>query len=375
MRVLFVASHLGVGGAQRQWSILIPELADRGLEPRLLTLEDEGPWFDEVRARGVPAECAGMRRRSDVSGLRRALRALAFRPRVVVSQGVGPQVFTEAVRARTGAAHVAVDHRGPGFPFARHREALVRVVAPRVDGVVAVTRRQIPQLVARRFRRDRIRVIRNGVDAARLQPAAEREDVRRALGIDPGAFVALLLSVLRPEKRACRFVDAVARAHAVDPRVRGLVAGAGPELLAIRRLAEARNGAVRVLGHRDDVPELLAASDVVCLTSDAEAAPMSALEAMAASRPVVAMRVGGVDELVLDGETGLLVAPGDVDGLANALVALARDPDRASSLGLRGRLRQREHFRAEDMVDAYAATLREIGAFGLGRGLGKRRRW
>ena len=375
MRVLFVCSHLRVGGAQRQWSILVPELARRGFEPFVLALEAEGELFGEVRAAGVRAECAWMRRRSDIGGLRRVLRSAAFRPHAVVSQGVGGQVVGEVLSARARAAHVAVDHRGPGFRFARHREAVLRVVAPRVDRVVAVTERQIPQLLARRYRRDRIRVIPNGVDAERLRPTAPRPQLRERLGIREGDFVALLLSVLRPEKRAGRFVAAVARAHADDARVRGLVAGNGPELARVTQLAAQSDGAVGVLGHRADVGDLLAAADAVCLTSDAEAAPMSALEAMAAARPVVSTRVGGVDELVVDGETGILVPPGDERGLAAALVALAREPERGRELGRRGRERQQARFRSDAMADAYASTLSELGAFGADAESGKARRW
>jgi glycosyltransferase involved in cell wall biosynthesis len=375
MRLLFVCSHLRVGGAQRQWSLLVPELAVRGFEPLVLALEAEGEFFHELRARGVRTRCARMRRRSDLAGLGRALRTAAFRPHVVLSQGVGGQVVGELLSRRAGAAHVAVDHRGPGFRFARHREAVLRVVAPRVDRVVAVTERQIPQLLARRYRRERIRVIPNGVDGERLRPTASRAQLRDRLGVGAGDFVALLLSVLRPEKRADRFVAAVVRAHAADPRVHGLVAGTGTELRHVQRLAAASGPAVRALGHRDDVPDLLAAADAVCLTSDAEAAPMSALEAMAAARPVVSTRVGGVDELVIDGETGILVAPADEHGLAGALVTLARDPARAGELGRRGRARQQSRFRVDRMADAYAETLNELHEFGPPAFPGKARRW
>jgi glycosyltransferase involved in cell wall biosynthesis len=375
MRLLFVCSHLRVGGAQRQWSILVPELARRGFEPLLLALEAEGEFFHELRDAGIRAECAGMRRRSDLAGLRRVFQSTAFRPDVVISQGVGGQVVGELLSSRAGAAHLAVDHRGPGFRFARHREAVLRVVAPRVDRVVAVTARQIPQLLARRYRHERIRVIPNGVDADRLRPDGPPEPLRERLGLARGDFVALLLSVLRPEKRADRFVAAVARAHAAEPRIRGLVAGTGPELAGVRAAAAASGGAVRALGHRDDVADLLAAADVVCLTSEAEAAPMSALEAMAVGKPVISTRVGGVDELVVDGETGILVPPGDEPGLAAALVALAHDPARARSLGRRGADRQRSCFHADRMAEAYAHTLHELGAFGSSTQAGKANRW
>ena len=168
--------------------------------------------------------------------------------------------------------------------------------------------------------------------------------------------------MLRPEKRADRFVRAVSRAGAMDPDIRGVVAGYGPEEDRIHRLAADAGGIVRVIGHRDDIGDLIGAVDVVCLTSDLEGGPYSALEAMALGCPVVAMRGGAIDELVVDGETGLLVPAGDEEGLTEALVALARDPDRARALGAAGRERQRAHFDAARMSDHYAAVLRGAAA-------------
>lgn len=185
--------------------------------------------------------------------------------------------------------------------------------------------------------------------------------VRAELGVREDAFVALMLAVLRPEKRADRFVDAVARAHALEPAVHGVVAGYGPERPVVERFARGSD-AVRVLGHRDDVADLVGAADVVCLTSDVEGAPYAALEAMALARPVAAMDVGALPEVVEDGRTGLLVPAGDVDALASALVTLARNPGRARALGEAGRRRQRERFGADAMVNAHADLLRVLCA-------------
>jgi glycosyltransferase involved in cell wall biosynthesis len=102
------------------------------------------------------------------------------------------------------------------------------------------------------------------------------------------------------------------------------------------------------------------AAGAVCLTSEAEALPMSVLEAMALGRPVVATNVGGTSEAVLDGETGFLVEPGDVEGVTQALVALAADGERAAAMGDAGRRRQRERFSGDAMVDGYLAAFEEI---------------
>ncbi len=117
---------------------------------------------------------------------------------------------------------------------------------------------------------------------------------------------------------------------------------------------------VELLGVRSDVPDLLAAADVLCLTSDSEALPMSILEAMALARPVIATDVGGTPEQVEHGVTGLLVPPGDVAAAADALGRVAADPAAARAMGERGRERQRERFDGDAMVTGYLRVLESL---------------
>lgn len=359
-RLLFVTKHLRVGGAQRNWTILIPGLVDRGFSPRLLTLEDEGELFDTLRTRGLPVRCAGMRTRLDVRRLRDALDLDGWQPDVVVSHDERSHLVGRWLARRAGAAHVAADHGGPGFRLKPHRELILRLTAPGFAAAVTMSERRVPDLLRRRFRRDRVHIVPNGLDADALAPSVSRGATRAELGLPDGAFVALLLAVLRPEKRADRFVRAIARAHAIEPRVRGLVAGYGPEEGRVRELAAVGDGAVAVLGHRSDVAELIESADVVCLTSDLEGGPYSVFEAMALGRPVVAMQAGALDEVVVHDETGLLVPPADEHRLALALAALARDPGRAHALGAAGRARQARLFDSGPMCDGYARILRAV---------------
>ena len=108
------------------------------------------------------------------------------------------------------------------------------------------------------------------------------------------------------------------------------------------------------------MPDLIAASDAVALLSEAEALPMSILEAMALGRPVVTSDVGGAGEAVADGETGIVVPAGDIAAAAAALASLAADPARARAMGERGSTRQRERFDGEAMVDGYWRALEEV---------------
>ncbi len=120
-------------------------------------------------------------------------------------------------------------------------------------------------------------------------------------------------------------------------------------------------------GFRRDVPRLLAASDALILPSESECLPLVILEAMSARRPVIATDVGGISEAVDDGRTGLLVRPRDAEGLADALVAVLGDPERARSMGLAGRAKVAAEFSLEACASAVFAVYDELLSNGPGR--------
>ncbi len=359
MRLLFVCPDMRTGGAERHWATLVPALRERGVEAGVLCLTGEGPFFGELRGRGVPVTSIRMRGRFDARGWRRALACAATQPDVVVSRGLSAQLVGARIARRAGARHVLNEHtpvmaNGKLVPPRPHQRALTRVATRRVDAVIAVSDSQVEPLRALGYRD--ITVVSNGVfeaDIAGVAPSPEFEH---------DGFAALCVSGLRPEKRVDVFIEAVRAARLENDAISGYVAGEGRE---DERLAALATGSgVELLGVRTDARELMRAAGAVCLTSEAEALPMSVLEAMALERPVVATSVGGTADAVVDGETGFLVEPGDAEAVTRALVALAADPARGAAMGTAGRRRQRERFSGEAMVDGYMRVLGAITAAG-----------
>jgi len=364
-RLLFICPNLNTGGAERQWSLLLPGLAERGFDVGIVTLDGEGPFFDELKQAGIDASCALMRRRSDLAGFRRARAAASPRPDIVVTRSVSALLIGHALARRAGAVHVSNEHADYALlPLRRYQRALTRLIAPRVDAAVAVAVAQLPALRAHGFRPDRLHVIPNGVRAEDLVPSRRREAVRSELGLAPDDFVAVLVAGLRPVKRPVDFVTAVTRAHTGNPCIRGIVVGGGELFNEVFAAAEASGGVVQALGFRSDVANLVSASDAICLTSFSEAFPMTLLEGMALERPAVATAVGGVPELVEHERTGLLVPPRDPAAFAEALTRLATDPVRAAAMGRAGFERQRRLYTLERMVDSYAEFLTGLVAPG-----------
>jgi glycosyltransferase involved in cell wall biosynthesis len=169
---------------------------------------------------------------------------------------------------------------------------------------------------------------------------------------------------LRQPKRADLAVRALALLSRTRPEATLDVVGNGPLRTELEELAdrEGMNEAVRFLGVRNDIPELLAGAACMLLASDYEGCPLTVLEAMAAGVPVVATAVGGVPELVVDGETGFLVQPGRPEPIAEALEAVLAEPDRGRAFGAAGRQRARAVFSGERMIRETAALYDEIAA-------------
>jgi glycosyltransferase involved in cell wall biosynthesis len=354
----FVTSDLSIGGAERHWAILIPSLRDRGYRVRVLTLVDEGPFFHELREKSIEVACARMSRRSDVAGIRRAFRFIEEDTDLLVSQNVNAQVIAALAVRKRRRPHVMIDHAGPGIALRRYQRLLVRASARTADLLIGVSSAQIERFVGLGFERDRIIVIPNGVDDP--LPARDRDAVRSGLGAGPDDFLAMLVADLRPEKRAEVFVESVARAHALDRRVKGVVVGAGLDAARVAAAAERAEGAVTMTGPRLDVTDLMNAADVVCLSSVSEGLPMVLLEAMSLAKAIVATDVAGVRDAVVQAETGVLVPVGDRDAFAGALLELAHDPELLARLGRHGYERQQREFTSSRMADAYAEAFERV---------------
>jgi glycosyltransferase involved in cell wall biosynthesis len=162
------------------------------------------------------------------------------------------------------------------------------------------------------------------------------------LGIQKGDVVIGAVGNLRPEKEHHLLVHAMARLVPRFPRIHAVIVGVNvvPAVhdALVREIAErGLEGRVVLAGFRDDVPALMRRFDVFCITSRSEGSPNVILEAMVARRPIVATAVGGILELVRDGENGLLVPVGDSERLAQAIAKLLEQPDLARRLGEAGR--------------------------------------
>lgn len=211
---------------------------------------------------------------------------------------------------------------------------------------------------------DRLRVIHNGIDFSRMQLSSVDASDRIRRDFAPnGEFLLLQVARLHPEKgHEFLFKSLPAIIAQAGRPVRLLVAGTGPFESDYRRLVRELGveNHVNFTGFRRDIPDLMAAADVLVLPSLAEAFGLALTEAIYLGTPVVATRVGGIPEIVRDGVDGLLVPPGSPEALSEALVRLIRDPALLHSLAKDGRRWIAERFQFETMVRRYEEVYDEL---------------
>ncbi|HEU4370075.1 MAG TPA: glycosyltransferase family 4 protein [Methylomirabilota bacterium] len=349
------------GAAVQLWD-LARGLAARGHQVTVVTPPSE-LWAARCHAAGLSHAAIPMRRPWDPRAAWRLAR-LIRRERVQLAHAHKGRARTLAVLAGLmGARAVLVLNRGVSFPVAGVRR--VGYTSRRVHAIVAVCRSIKDGLVEAGVPAAKVEVIYSGTDLERFHPGVDGGPVRRELGLAPDDELITQIGVRswRGWRDLLEAMPAVTRARA---RARLLLVGAPPPRVAEigdRARTLGLGGRVLVLGHRDDVPAILGASDVVVDASYAGLGITGSIrEALACERPVVATAVEGMPELVVDGETGLLAPPREPAALAAAVVRLLGDATLAQALARAGRKRVEAHFSLRAKLDATEALYRSLVA-------------
>jgi glycosyltransferase involved in cell wall biosynthesis len=349
-------------GAAVQLRDLARGLAERGHEVTVVTPPSE-TWAARCREAGLAHAAIAMRRPYDPRAAWRLARLIRERRIQIAHAHKGRARTLTLLAGVMGARALLVLNRGVSFRVGRLRR--VGYTSRRVHAIVAVCQSIKDGLVAAGVPAAKIAVIYSGTDLERFHPGVDGGAVRRELGLTPEH--ALVTQVGVRSWRGWR--DVLAAMRAVAPacqRARLLFVGV-PSPRMVEIAARAREAGledrVLTLGHRDDVPAILAASDVVVDASYAGLGITGSIrEALACERPVVATRLEGMPELVIDGETGRLVPPRDPAALAGAIVTLLADPTAAQALARAGRKRVETHFSLRAKVDATEALYRRLVA-------------
>ena len=362
LRVLHIIHTLEFAGAQRYVADLVCAPTDE-VEWLVVGLAPPESLVPELKAKGLPLVkvLAGSRRDPRLPGMIREIIA-GEQVDVVHAHGIIPPFWTMlAMRGMDIPLVVGVNSQPSKVRWMAR--ALMRPIVFRRADVIVCASRAVRDELARMYpaAAAKATVIYNCVDSDRLRVKKGREQVRAEIGV--GEDVPLVCNVANIwwVKGHVYLVRAMAKVVQRLPEAQAIVAGAVSDKQAAAQVERELDrldmrDRVRFLGRRSDVPDLVAASDVFVLSSVTECLPVSIIEAMLIGTPVVATDVGGVSELVIDGQTGFLVPPADPDALADAIVAMAENP------GLRQQMSQAagQHVRDLTSVEKVRAAHIEL---------------
>lgn len=366
VRLCLVLDVALVGGAEVVLLEMFRHLDPQRVRPELVCLREPGPLAEDFRSSGFDVTVFGRRGWRD-------LRATA-------------RLWSHFRRTRPDVVLVCHFQRAPlvlGPWFARLAGVPANVIAVHGMGLRAVGGRVLPRYVVETlrltdalallvpsqsrylheqegvgrypWRRVAEHYVPNGIRMPELPGSDQRAEVRRELGLGDQDVVAVMVARLAPLKGHELLLRAVARLAPAHPELKVVLVGEGPRSDEIALLARRLGVADRLVstGLRRDVGHLLAGADLGVLPSAHEAVPISIIEEMAAGLPVLVTAVGGLPDIVGDGEEGFVVPPGDLDALACRLGQLVADDELRRSLGKKARLRAERDLTIENTARAY----------------------
>ena len=344
LKILHIDPERYWGGGEAQVLGLLAHLVERGHHNDLLTHPDSR-LFHQSQALGVKTFPLVIRNDLDVRPVPRVRRLIRAEHYDIIHFHTKRAHTFSLWLARSLPTPKHVVTRRMDYPEANNWYTRY-LYNQKVDGVIAISRKIVELLVQAGVDPEKIRLIYSGIDLRRFEPAASD------CGVQNEEIVVGMAAVLEERKGHRFLLEAARQLKAQGCRIQYYLAGEGSLRKSLEEMSS-RLGLkenVRFLGFVADMPAFLSKVDIFVLPSLFEGLGVSVLEAMAAGKPVIASRVGGLAELVIDAVTGFLVGPGDIEGLAGAILKLEGDRAMIGEMGRKGRERVRENFTMEQMA-------------------------
>ena len=356
LKVMFLLTSMPVGGAETLLVNLVRRFDRSRIEPYICCLKQKDV-LGESLSHEVPVFSNLINHKYDVAVIGR-LKKLFLKHEIdaVITVGAGDKMFWGRIAARQARVPVILSAlHSTGWPDGVGR--LNRLLTGITDGFIAVAKQHADyQINVERFPSEKVFLIPNGIDTDQFVFDSEkRNSWRKKLNFGEETPVVGIVAALRREKNHRLFLQTCQYVSAQNPSIRFVIAGDGPERIALEQLARELGIAeqVRFLGSVDDVVGVLSMLDLFALTSDNEASPVSILEALSCERPVVATDVGSVDESVINGENGFLVPVGDCQQMATRWLEVLNNREQRRLMGQAGRQLVIENSSLDQMTIGY----------------------
>ncbi|GAA3978230.1 glycosyltransferase [Allohahella marinimesophila] len=361
MNILHAIETSGPGGAENFMLRLVQSQKAEGHQCRVLVIKP-GWLTKQLERLGIDYDLIPLPRSLSPQWMLQVRQLLRLHNiQVVHSNEFAMNMHLALVAKSLGIPHIATVHGKNYYTEKTVRRFFMRLTA-RLSTLVAVSH-DIKSFLATDagIPESRVVVIENGIEVLSYTPdPAVRERYRSELGVADDECMILAVGNLYPVKGHTHLIDAAVRLSRGGAKIKVFIAGRGKEEQSLQSKIDSLGltGQCSLLGFRDDARELLWACDIFAMPSLSEGLPLSILESLAAQRPVVASAVGGIPQVLSDGETGLLVPAGDPRALAGALEKLIVDASLRQALAKHGLALLAERYDATVMARRYAELYR-----------------
>jgi len=369
LKIQFLLPEMKLGGAEKHVIYLAGYLLRKGYEVQITCLFKEGALAPVVKNLGIPLVCWNLPYRWNLRTFFHVKRRLqSSRPDILHTYLFGFHFFA-GLPARLLKIPVILSSRREIADWQRKRHRILESLGNFfVDRVVCCSK-AVEEWTRKKERisAGKILTIYNGVDFNRFHPSPMNFKIRKSFGIPENAPVLGTVANMAVEKGYPYLLEAADQISKANPNVWFLFVGFGPLEKEMKKKAEQIKAHKQIifLGARSDIPNLLSAMDIFILASVIEGFPNVLLEAMASGKPVVATKAGGVPELIESGKDGLLVAPKNGPALAQAVLSLFGNRQKAEEFARSAEEKIQKNFSLEKMADQYEtlylSLLREKG--------------
>jgi glycosyltransferase involved in cell wall biosynthesis len=382
IRVMQIISNLDIGGAQEVVRTLAENLNQLGSTSVVCTFKD-GPLSQAIKSKGIPVVVLPERQHSIFSGLPFILELIEYYKhlKAQVEKYEIDVIQTHLLRSMDFLILFLRKRKGPKVYWTFHNtlfdlredhltkhrwslklkrfshHMLYWLGSRKVDGIIAVSQDVKTAILETMFgiSSDKVTIIRNCVDIQRYHLDIDRQKAREGLGFTEKDRIGVVVATFKKQKGHRSLIEAATNLVRKYPEFHLLFVGDGELRSELKGFVGELDleEKIHFLGSRNDVPMILAVSDLFILPSLWEGLPMALIEAMASGLPVVATKVSGTIEVVVDGRTGILVEPGDGSGIESAIEKILGDPDKSREMGYFSQRRVEDLFSARRQAAEY----------------------
>lgn len=358
-QVAFIAVTLNMGGAEKQWLTLISRINKKSFKIVVICLYDLGNVGNQLRNAGIITYSNILKNRYSFLSVFNLVRILKKEKISIIFMMHLPLIIIYASIAAkiAGIKHIISAVHSTGYIDKKYRSFIAdKICLKNIHTVVALSEQHKDYLITvQKYPECKLRVISNGVDISNFTKHTDIAGIKARLGIGCNEKVVGIIGRLHPIKRHDVFVEAAYLLQKSNKDIVYIIIGDGAERSNIENniLRLGMSHQFKLLGQLPDVADLIRILDISVLPSDSEALPMSLIESMAASVPIIATDVGSLRELVIDGVNGYIIPPNSSTELAQAMLKIIGNETLAKNMGKMGAKIARERFSDVIMVDKF----------------------